>query len=148
MDVSLVIGLIAFSYGLEAVEPSICNRTLAANVVDIWDKEPENVLVVAQWEVALALPSSFDAHVVRPRYDGYLSSRDVVEEAKNYFKTRGVTNVIPVAQPFLQLRAVCGHLAAAGLKVERRPLRRIGHNPQRTSASSLRREAEAVWPSR
>ncbi len=98
-------GLVAFSFGLGAVEPNPCNVRLAQAVQRIVSEESEPVVVVAQWEIALALNSlPLDYVVKRHRREGaYLDSNEVMAQAAGIFRRHGVTEVIPVANPFLRL---------------------------------------------
>jgi hypothetical protein len=98
-------GLVAFSFALGAKEPNPCNMRLALAVKRIIDAEEGRILIVAQWEVALALEQcGVKAHHTIYQEQGvYLDSHMVMEQAASWLHDCGVTEVIPVAQPFLHL---------------------------------------------
>jgi hypothetical protein len=99
-----MIGLVVFSFALRHQEPSPCNIRLAKSVERI--AATEQLTIAAQWEVARALRADgFTVTIsVEPPADGsYLGSEEVWEEAKALFDTLGITEVIPVANPFLHL---------------------------------------------
>jgi hypothetical protein len=126
-----MLGLIAFSYGLEAHEPSICNRKIAELVARIIQNEHNMLQVVAQWEIALALEEmGYDnCHVVWPKPNSYLSSANIIDAASPIFRKAGVTQVTPVAQPFLHYPAVARQIKNAGFEIYDRGMPKIGHNP-------------------
>ena len=125
-----MLGLIAFSYGLTGLEPYRCNAFLAGEVMRIRaDEGANNVKIAAQWEIALGLDSC--DFVIQPDLEHYLGSSDVIAATKSQlFDPLGITAVIPVAQTFLHYGLVCKQLAASGLTVVKRPIPRVGHNPQ------------------
>ena len=127
----LVRGLIAFSYGLTKSEPSLCNQKLARVVAKIIESERGQLRVVAQWEIALALEDiGFHvSHVVWPKPDSYLCSSDIITPAIPIFRQETITQVIPVAQPFLQYPAVVRQIKNEGFEVFKREIPKIGHNP-------------------
>jgi hypothetical protein len=131
LDVSFVLGLVAFSYGLEACEPSICNRKLAAVIDRIVKSSSEPIRVVAQWEIALALElmGYHNCFIVWPKPDSYLNSDDVVLEAIPILQKAGITDVIPVAQPLLHYPAAAKKLKDGGFKIIDPHMPKIGHNP-------------------
>ena len=97
-------GLVAFSFASGAIEPSLCNRRLARAVERILDKEKEEVVVIAQWEIASSTWASLACVVKEHRQKGaYLDSDEVMAQAARVFNERGITKVIPVANPFLHL---------------------------------------------
>lgn len=132
-------GLVAFAFALrrEDQEPNPCNVRIAEAVERIVASESEPVVVVAQWEPARKLRQDGcePAHVVELRADGsYLDSQGVWDEAKRVFEAQGITEVIPVAQPFLQSHAIQQMIKADGYKVVKRPVGWIGFddNPANT----------------
>jgi len=98
-------GLVAFSFALGAEEPNPCNVRLAEAVKRIVEAEGSQVVVVAQWEVARALETlSCQAHhIVYSEPNVYLNSDMVMTKAADWFHGYHITEVIPVAQPFLHL---------------------------------------------
>jgi len=86
------------------------------------------VLVVVQWEINLALPlGTVGYSVIEHRTpDEYLDSEEVMAQATEVFRKNGITEVIVVAQPFLQLTK-CRKLARnTGFTVIKKKIRRIG----------------------
>lgn len=128
-----VIGIVAFSFanrGPEA-EPNPCNVRLA-EVVRRWASP--GAVIVAQWEVARSLRAEgIDVdHVVEPPRDGsYLDSDAVWLAARRVFHDRGVIQVIPVAQPFLQRAKVKEFIRRDGFEVVARPVGWIGFDRSR-----------------
>ena len=99
-------GMIVYSFALRDREPNPCNILLAQAARRIIDgqEESDTLVVVAQRTVALALRQlgvSIE-HVVVKR-EGYEGSEGVTDQAAVVFRRHRVTEVIPVAQPFLQL---------------------------------------------
>lgn len=124
-------GLIAYSFALTRDEPNRCNRALAEEVRRIVAAEKDPVTVVAQWEIARALREGEYVHSVELPKDGsYLGSEAVTAEAARIFREKGVTHVIPVAQPFLQLPKVKTLVKKAGFRVLPRKVHRIGFEPK------------------
>jgi hypothetical protein len=130
-------GLVVFSFALRAAveEPNPCNVRLASVVRRIVEREVDQVVVVAQWEVALQLRQYGIpvARVVTPRSDGaYLDSKQVWEQARAEFWDREIDVVIPVAQPFLHLHRVRQLMEADGFSVGRRRIGWIGFDRRST----------------
>jgi hypothetical protein len=124
-------GLIAYSFALTEHEPNRCNRKLAEAVRRIVKEEDGKVVVVAQWEIARALERDEYALSVELPDDGsYLGSEEVTEAAARLFREKGITEVIPVAQPFLQLSKCKKLIKAAGFRVVKRDVGRIGFEPR------------------
>jgi len=98
-------GLVAFSFALGENEPNPCNVRLARAVRHIVGTESEELVRVAQWEVARALLPLPMARVVRGHRSNraYLDSEEVMSQAAEVFRELGITEVIPVANPFLHL---------------------------------------------
>jgi hypothetical protein len=127
-------GLVVFSFALrgENREPNPCNVRLAAAVEHIIRHENDRVLVVAQWEVARALPGWICVtQVVEPYTDGsYLDSEGVWTKAAEAFEAAGVEVVIPVAQPFLHLTKIKQLVRQSGFKLDKRHIGWIGFDKQ------------------
>jgi len=127
---SPVTAIVAFSFAQHepSLEPSLCNRALAAEVLRLKTSYPD-ATVIAQWEVARGLdqlgePSDFS---IDPTTDGsYLSSEKVWQAAVQRLDGTGTTQIIVVAQPFLHL-AACRHLVRrSGFAVRKERVRNIG----------------------
>lgn len=129
-------GIVAFSFALreESEEPNPCNWRLAREVTLATERESRGPLVVvAQWEIDKALETTNVSPyrtVVRPIPGGYLSSEDVWAQAREVFTSAGVTEVIPVAQPFLQLWKVERMIRKDGFRVQHRHIGRVGFDKQ------------------
>lgn len=98
------LGVVAFSFGLRRPEeePNPCNVRLARATQRVLDQAAAPVVLVSQWEVALALPSSVTAHVVERPVDGrYLDTERVWAQAAPVLRQAGVHRVVAVAQPLL-----------------------------------------------
>jgi hypothetical protein len=124
------IGLIAFSFALE-LEPNPCNVRIAKIVKRIVDESKEPVVIVAQWEVAMAYERMFGiriSHVVFPVPENrYFKTDDVVKSAIKYFRSRGdIGLVIPVAQRGLHLLLCKRLIKKAGFKILSRPIGKVG----------------------
>ena len=98
-----MIGIVAFSFGLSEEEPNEANRALAELVQDI--SSEIHCVVVAQWEIAKALRTTPAQCVVMHHSIAgkYLDSEEVMAQAAKLFRERGITEVLPIAQPFLHL---------------------------------------------
>jgi hypothetical protein len=126
-----VIGIVAFSFGLEEhFEPSICNVRLAKEVERLYKENGEYCIIVAQWEVALELAKlSIPVHcTVESTSEVYLDSEAVMEAAKLVFTKFHVTDVIPVANPFVHLIKCKQLVKKAGFKLIRARVGYIGFN--------------------
>lgn len=107
----IVVGIIAFSFAKrsEPEEPNPCNKQLAYEVECLKDSNPDSI-IIAQWEIAKQLES--DGYkpdlVVNPSDSttNYLTSQDVWNNAKQLLKSRDVSSVFIVAQPFLHLYVI------------------------------------------
>ncbi len=129
-------GLVAFSFALRAIEqePNPCNRRLAQSVMNIVATEKDEVVVVSQWEISRQLR----AHGQRPagsvelRPDGYLDSDMVWGSARKVFEQLGIREVIPVAQPVLQMTKVKRLIKSDGFVVLERPVGTIGFDGEST----------------
>jgi hypothetical protein len=101
-----MIGIVAFSFALrEGYEPSKCNHELARNVTRLYKKYGGKSVIVAQWEIALALKALNVpvTHVVHRKPGVYLDSNQVMFEASEVLLKQCTTRVIPVANPFIHL---------------------------------------------
>ncbi len=143
-----MIGLVAFSFGLRTsdTEPNPCNQRLGLAVQSILTAEPTEVIIVSQWEVAKQLEAIGikTNHVVNLRDDGeYLDTRDVWNEAKVLFDKLGIREVVPVANPYLQLFYAKKMVKDDGFQVLSKPIGRIGfdNSPQNTQAWTRNRLA-------
>lgn len=128
------LGLVAFSFARRSdqQEPNPCNQRLAENVLQIIEKETRPVTVTAQWEVAKALENlgyTVTQVVNLPEDGSYLGSEEVWQAAKARFVDLNVTEVIPVAQPFLQLTKVKRLILKDGYMLTNYPIRKIGFDP-------------------
>lgn len=120
-------GIVALSYAKRVIEPNPVNKRLA-QITDEVDDElqqmGEPTVVVAQWEISLALPPrsnlpvlQSDATNVARNGKPYLDSQDVLNKAFEAFRALGVTDVVVVANPFLHLAAVKAMVRKAGFNV-------------------------------
>lgn len=137
------VGIVALSFAKRAVEPNPVNIKLA-EVADNFDEQAfqddNPALMIAQWEVALALP--YAAHLVVNQEDAtkkdrngkpYLDSEDVLEKAFIEFRKYGITDVIVVANPFLHLQAAQAIVKKAGFTVVKYKVPWVGFdNDQRS----------------
>ena len=126
-----MIGIVGFSFALTKNEPNPCNLRLAEEVSRILREElnkGNNVVVVVQWEIAKAL-EIFELkpdHVVKPKKGVYLDSDILMKEATEVFLQRGITKVIPVANPFLHLSHCRKLVQKSGFILADRKVKRIG----------------------
>lgn len=124
-------GIVVFSFALreESQEPNPCNVRLAQETERISSTVIGDAVIVSQWEVSRKLRTDGyePSYSVELRTDGtYLDSEGVWNDAKAVFTKMGITEVIPVAQPFLQMRKVRQMIAADGFTVVQMPIGRIG----------------------
>ena len=118
-----------FSFGLRrpGQEPNPCNVRLARATQRVLDETAARVVLVAQWEVALALPSSATAHVVeRPVDDRYLDTERVWAQAAPVLRQAGVHRVVAVAQPLLHRSKAHRLIRRDGFEPVRPRIGRIG----------------------
>lgn len=110
-------GMIVFSFALRDKEPNPCNVRLAKAAKRILDKSGEPVMIVARRATALALQKIGvpAVHVIQKR-PGYEGSEGMVQQAALVFWIKGVKEVIPVAQPFLQLTKCIQLVRRGGFK--------------------------------
>lgn len=128
-------GMVAWSFALAGKEPNPCNALLGIEAYRLLKEEQKNtgeeVVLVAQWEVAAAFREIIGfsaAYVVeKHRLDGeYLDSEEVMAQAAAIFRDHGITEVIPVANPFLHLFACHRIIRESGLTPIKRKVRWIG----------------------
>jgi hypothetical protein len=130
-------GLVAFSFALRAIEdePNPCNSRLAYSVMGIVATEKDDVLVVSQWEISRQLRAN--GHEPECSVDlqpdgSYLDSDIVWGTAKKVFEEHGINEVIPIAQPILQMRKVKRLIRSDGFVVVERPVGAVGFDAQST----------------
>lgn len=128
------LGVVAFSFGRRATdqEPNPCNRRLAAAVDRLLADTTEPVVLVAQWEVARALPAGLPAHVVEPG-DGYLDTDRVWAGAVPVLERGGVERVVAVAQPLLHRAKAHRLIRRSGFQVEHRRTGWVGFDRSRAN---------------
>lgn len=110
--------IIGLSFGLRKDnKPGLSNEDLAA-VVDRLQKE-SHIDSVLQWEIAGLVKKPPLLVVTKHRKPGeYLNTEEVVEQMAEYLKSKNITAVILVAQPFLH-RYKCRKLfKKKGFKIE------------------------------
>lgn len=144
-------GLVVFPFGWRGryFEPNPCNIRLAEEAVRIAENEQEfaKVIPVVPWHVASQLqPLGLrPGLVVGSLADGCNVEHYVLwQAAKKYFGSQGVRNVIPVAQPFLQLRGVKRMIATDGFSVISRRVRWIGFDNHTLNDQLSARSAVAL----
>ena len=141
------VGLVAFSFGQRADEPSPSNMALARAAKRGVDSVHGPVEVVAQWEVAKGLErlGLTPDVIVGPLPDGqYLDSDEVWRVARSRFERRGVESVIPVAQPFLHLWKVRRLARKDGLTVPKFAVGRIRFDDTRENTQPWTRSRLAL----
>ncbi len=148
------IGIIGFSFALEPSEPNPCNQRIAYRIKLIAEENPDTEFLFGnQWEVDLALKwvgLTSDLVVELPEDGSYLGSKEVWPIVRDQlFIPNGITEVVPVAQPFLQLPMVSKMIRADGFTVisPEMKLREIGFDknsiqwwcrgPARTAAKAV-----------
>jgi hypothetical protein len=101
---------------------------LAQEVARIIKEEREEVMIVAQWEVTAALKQFgiIPHKSVLPKPDIYLDSEQVCAEAAEVFRKHNIWQVIPVAQPFLQIIKCKSLIKQSGFSVLSRKIHWIG----------------------
>lgn len=132
----MAVGILALSYGLKrGQEPSVRNNDLALETLEavrLLQAQGEEAVVIAQWEVALALQNLKyrPEHIVWPDRKGtYLSGKGVWEEGLPHLRRKGVREVIIICQPALQLQITEAKrfVRKDGFQVRPWKLWRIGH---------------------
>lgn len=128
-------GMIIYSFALSEKEPNPCNQKLAEEAKRIAEKEKRNsngneIKVAAQWETALGLKNlriEPDKIICVHRKKGaYLDSEEVTAQAVEYFKKQKITEIIPIAQPFLQITKCRWLIKKAGFVPLKRKINWIG----------------------
>lgn len=130
-----MIGLVACSFALRPEEPGPTNRRLGQAALRIIEAEPDEVVDVAQWEVTrqLILDGHTPALSVELRDDGqHLGTEDVWAQAADFFRTQGITTVIPVCQRGLHQMKLRRLIRASGFTVAIRPVGPIGFDKRST----------------
>jgi len=97
-------GMVIWSFALRENEPSPCNIRLAEAVKRILEAEPDDLVIISQWEVAKKLQEDGIEiyRIIEPFSDGsYLDSTDIWEVARRCFSKMGVEEIIGVANPFI-----------------------------------------------
>ena len=95
--------MIVYSFAWRKKGHSPCNIRLAEGAKRIIEAQDEPVLVFAQRTTALVLKElSVECQIV-PKRSSYEGSEVLTRQPAEVFKENGITEVIPVAQPFLQL---------------------------------------------
>lgn len=129
--------MVAFSFGRrpDEQEPGPCNQRLAAAVQRLVADAAEPVLaVVAQWEVARALPADLPATVVGPRADrSYLDTDRVWQTAVPTLRGVDADRVIAVAQPLLHRAKAHRLIRRSGFTPVRARVGRIGFDGSRAN---------------
>ena len=121
------IGIVCLSFGKrkEAYEPGPVNQRLAKVAEDI-KLEFSPAVVVAQWEIARQLEQDgTPADLVVNLRNGswrrgvrYLDTDDVLHEAFQTFRHRGIKRVIVVAHPFYHLGSIQEKVRNAGFLIQ------------------------------
>jgi hypothetical protein len=96
-------GMIVYSFAWRRNENSPCNVRLALAAKRIMKAQAEPILIFAQRTTASVLKEfGVDCYVVK-KQSGYEGSEESTRQAVELFRQKGVTEVIPVAQPVFQL---------------------------------------------
>lgn len=111
-------GMIVYAYALRRVEPNPCNIRLAraAQRIITVDGSAEGFYVVAQRSVAKALGQLGIPCIEVSKSSGYEGSEQVTDFATQIFRSLGITEVVPVAQTFLQINKCIALVKKAGFK--------------------------------
>lgn len=132
------VAIVAFSFALRKgnQEPNPCNLKLAQEVLRLRKDYPSS-LVVAQWEVAKALGRlghTADHVISRPSDGTYLDTNFVWREACEHLADAEIWQVVPVAQPFLQLTQVRRMIRRSPFALQVRRINRIGFDNSRDNS--------------
>lgn len=96
-------GMIVYSFAWRHYGHSPCNIRLAMAAQQIIKAEKDLVIVFAQRTTAQILQAlGVKCHTVK-KQPGYEGSEEPTRQATELFRQNGITEVIPVAQPFLLL---------------------------------------------
>lgn len=97
-------GMIVYSFAWRRKGHSPCNIRLAKAATRIAKAQSEPVLILAQRTTARILRElGIECHVVQKRPGVYEGSEEPTRQAVEIFREKGIKEVIPVAQPLLQL---------------------------------------------
>jgi len=130
-------GIVALSFAKRAKEPNPVNKRISKITDDINDglqSMGETVVLVAQWEIALALPKNSALVVTQNSATEkggklYLDSDDVLNMAYPAFKAANVTDVVVVANRFIHLGVVRAKVRKAGFRVIKVGIPAVGFDP-------------------
>jgi hypothetical protein len=130
-DSTVTRAVVAFSFGSrdELHEPNPCNQRLARAAERIINDDMGDLLLISQWEIAEQLESDgmrVDRVIRYPSQSGYLDSDEVWAQALTTLDKYGVSSVIPIVHPFLQMYKVRQLIRESGISVERRRIGWIG----------------------
>jgi len=119
-------GMIVFSFGWRRNDYSHCNIRLARSAFRIVaeTETDEPLVVLFQRTVAeatevlgiLPLPDPILNFYVADKRPGYEGSEEVVRQAAEIFRKHGITEVLPIAQPVLQLTKCVQLVRKAGFR--------------------------------
>lgn len=112
------VGIVAFSFALREEEPNPCNIRLAKEVKKAVSRYPD-ALIVCQWEVGIAVAEGgyLPVRIIGPFSGVYLDSETVWQGAMMDLWREGITDVIPIAQPFLHLTKVKRMIRKSGFNI-------------------------------
>ncbi len=135
--------VLAASFSLREEEPNPCNWRIAIETMricrDLRDRG-DIVVLVAQWEVGLALRRLISAErlaeygfmEIGQYADGrYLGTVELYQEAKSYADVVGASHITAVANPFIHLPYLYW-LARSDFELRFRPIRWIGFDSRST----------------
>ena len=108
--------MIVYSFAWRRKEHSPCNIRLAKAAKRIAAATGEPVKIVAQKTTAAVLQELGASVLVVKKRSGYEGSEDLTGQAAEVFRAEGISEVIPVAQPFLQLTKCIQLVRKAGFK--------------------------------
>jgi hypothetical protein len=115
-------GLIAYSFSMRnggKGDQGPCNARLADAVKRIVQEEKEPVVIVVQGEIAqsMSIPIAKATRMESMEPGKYLGSEGATTVAAEVFRSKGITEVIVVAQPFLHLTKCKSLVRDAGFTV-------------------------------
>jgi hypothetical protein len=127
-------GLIAYSFSMRnggKGDQGPCNARLAEVVKEIVQEEKELVIVVVQGEIAqsMTIPIAKATRMESMEPGKYLGSEGATMVAAEVFRSKGITEVIVVAQPFLHLIKCKSLVREAGFTVIDKKIGWIGFDP-------------------
>jgi len=106
--------MIVYSFAWRKKGDSPCNIRLALAAKKIAEAQSDTVVIVAQRTTAKILRSYGIACQSVTRQPGYEGSEEPTRQAANIFRQAGITKVIPIAQPCLQLTKCIGLIRKQG----------------------------------